>query len=95
MTEKLKEIHSIKSKKFNFFMNLENKYFSNYFEVLENKLKIVKDKAFKNTFVNTERLKYLLDIFNKNKECFNLEQGVLIHNDLWYKNILSNENKLT
>jgi aminoglycoside phosphotransferase (APT) family kinase protein len=95
VTKNLKIIHSIKKSNFNFYINWEKKQFWDYFEVLDYKLKTTKKRAFQNPFINHNELEKLLKIFYKNKDCFVWEKPVLIHNDLWYMNILVNKDWLT
>jgi thiamine kinase-like enzyme len=64
----------------------------NYFELLKYKLNLVKNNALRNKYSNNIKLKKLLNYFNKNSNAFDNEKISLIHNDLWYMNLLWNKN---
>lgn len=63
-----------------------------YYKILEKKLNTVKEKVFKNKNIDINKLNKLINIFKSNKNIFKNEIPSLIHNDLWYKNILWDKN---
>lgn len=82
ITENLKIVHSIWDEKN-----------ENYFVFLEQKLQKIKEKVMQNSLVDKQNLESLENIFLNNKNCFIWEVNVLVHNDLWYRNILATKNE--
>jgi len=87
----LKKIHSFKKNYFCYF-GKKNKHFLNYFSLISDNIDENLKLSIWNPWIKTESLQNLKKYFYSLWNTFYNEVPVIIHNDLWYKNILVNEN---